>query len=259
MTEETTPLDSAHLAAEADEAQRPAFYDRLLESELHIVLEEESDGTSIKPLVLETSDGAMILAFDRDHRLAAFMGNAAEVAVLSGRKLIGMLEGQSLAIALNLGGHASETILPADAVSWAASLGNKAAEIRESSIREVRRPVLPEPLVAALSAKLPTLEGMGQQVWLVGTRYRDGTNGTLLAVTDVVSGAEAAITQAINEALNLSGLDAATLDIAFFAGDAPIMARIAQHGLGFDLPQPRREVREVAAPGSDPEKPPILR
>ena len=55
---------------------------------------------------------------------------------------------------------------------------------------------------------------------------------------DALSDAQGAIAQAVNEALTFSGLEAAALDVAFFASSDPIAAKLAKTGLRFDLPQP---------------------
>ena len=66
--------------------------------------------------------------------------------------------------------------------------------------------------------------------------------------------------KAVSEALTFSGIEAGALDVSFLRSADPLAAKLVQWGLRFDLPQPE-EVQEVglSAPGSDPEKPPILR
>lgn len=259
MTEET-PLDRAHLAAEADESLRPRFWDRLLDAELFLVLEEEPEGATVRPVILETSDGRVALAFDREGRMADFMEGMTPFAALSGRRLVGLLAGQGVGLALNLGGHGSETILPVEALRWAADQLADLTEVRESALRDIRKPAgLPEALLNAIHEKLPGLEGLAAEAWLVGVSYRDGQQGHLLAVLDALPPAQEAIATAMAEALRLSGLDAGALDIAFFDRGAKVAETIRRHGLGFEIPQPAVEIREVSAPGSDPSKPPILR
>ncbi|WP_209016141.1 hypothetical protein, partial [Roseibium sp. RKSG952] len=70
---------------------------------------------------------------------------------------------------------------------------------------------------------------------------------------------EAALAKAVSEALTFSGIEAGALDVGFFNTDEPTAAALANVGLRFELPQP--EVRQVSRPipGSDPEKPPILK
>jgi hypothetical protein len=49
------------------------------------------------------------------------------------------------------------------------------------------------------------------------------------------------------------------MDVGFFASTEPVAAKLARHGLRFDLPQPEPSAPPPAAPGMDPEKPPVLK
>jgi hypothetical protein len=50
------------------------------------------------------------------------------------------------------------------------------------------------------------------------------------------------------------------MDVAFFAASDPAAAALARHGLRVELPKAEPVDRKIpAAPGSDPDKPPILR
>jgi hypothetical protein len=80
----------------------------------------------------------------------------------------------------------------------------------------------------------------------------------MLAFVDPAPGAEGALAQLVGDALSFSGLEAASLDVAFFRATDPICARLARVGLRFDLPEVVAPP-ERAAPGSDPDKPPRLR
>ena len=100
-----TPLDRAHAAMEADPgeaAMRLAFYDCLAGAEVFLLLQAEAEGDRITPEVFDLETGPVVLAFDREERLAAFLGRPAPYAALSGRRLAGMLAGQGLGLGLNL-------------------------------------------------------------------------------------------------------------------------------------------------------------
>ena len=89
-----TPLDRAHRALEdapQDEAARLHFFERLADGELFLLLAEEAADESLHPEVFQLSDGAYVLAFDREERLGAFLGRPAAYAALSGRALAAML------------------------------------------------------------------------------------------------------------------------------------------------------------------------
>ena len=83
-----TPLDIAHGAMEAapnDDAIRLAFYERLGDGELFLLLEAEAEGEKIKPQTFDSGSGEIVLVFDRQERLTAFTGEATPYAALSGR------------------------------------------------------------------------------------------------------------------------------------------------------------------------------
>lgn len=119
MTE--TPLDRAHARMEAapeDDAARLAFFDRLAEAELHVLLQAEVIGDRpIAPRIFDLASGPVVAAFDREDRLAAFAGGPAPYAALSGRGLAAELSRGGLGLALNLGAP-SEILLPSEALSW---------------------------------------------------------------------------------------------------------------------------------------------
>jgi hypothetical protein len=112
---------------------------------------------------------------------------------------------------------------------------------------------LPERVVEALAVKLASAEGLAGRAYLASVRYEGGRRGHLLAFLGAVPGAEAALAQAVNEALIFSGIEAGGIDVAFLAEGDPAAAAFARAGLGFDIPVPP----EPAAP--DPARPPRLR
>lgn len=260
MTE--TPIDRAHAAMQTDsddDTRRLAFYERLADSELFLMLESEPEGDSISPRIFETEQGTYVLAFDREERLAAFAGGPAPYAALSGRTLAGMLSGQDLGLGLNLGAAPSEMLIPAEAVAWLhATLSERPEEMQETP-EELHPPAgLPERLVAALDIKLATASGLAKLAYLSGVTWKNGRRGHLMALIDPVPGSEPALARAVGEALIFSGLDAGELDVTFLKASDPVSARLARVGLRFDLPEPPKP-EGPAAPGMDPDKPPKLR
>ena len=259
---ETTALDAAHAAMEAapdDDAARLRFYDCLAGSEVFLLLEAEPEGESIAPRVFDLDTGPVVLAFDRDWRLAGFAGGPAPYAALSGRRLAALLAGQGVGLGLNLDAGPSATILPPAALDWLAQTLGRAADEVAARIDRLSPPAgLPEAVLTALDRKLAGAGGLAQAAWLAAVDYDGGGSGHILAFIDAVPGAEPALTEAIAEALTFSGIEAGALDVAFFARSNPVAASLARVGLRFDLPQP--EVRAApAAPGSDPDRPPRLR
>ena len=264
-----TPLDAAHAAMEAapeDAALRLRFYDRLAAAELFLLLEAEAAGDTIRPRMFPLDDGPVVLAFDLEERLTAFVGGQAPYAALSGRALAGMLAGQGIGLGLNLEVAPSAILLDAASVGWLAdTLAHVPDEVEERP-EEVSAPAgLPEALISALDGRLALAEGLARMAYLVGVTYGGGRRSHLLAFVEPVPGAEPSLARAVGEALTFSGVEAGSLDVGFFRPSDPICARLARVGLRFDLPEapeaPEAPVASVpgADPGMDPARPPRLR
>ncbi|MFT6675099.1 MAG: hypothetical protein ACJAVM_001288 [Sulfitobacter sp.] len=256
-----TPLDQAHAAMTAapeDDALRLRFYERIADVELFMLLEAEPDEDQINPVLLNDE---YVLVFDRSARLAGYVGDAAPYVALSGRAIAGMLEGQPLGMAVNIGVAPSEILLPAGAVAWLRdTLAHEAGEV-EARIEQLRPPTgLPESLIAAIDAKLATATGMAAGAFLVAVDYTGGGRGHLLAFVGAIPRAQDALVRAASEALTFSGIDAGAMDVGFFAPRDPTVAKLAKVGLRFDLPQGEGlQHTPRMPPGSDPSKPPILK
>lgn len=236
-----TPLDRALAAMAADpgdDALRLAFHERLADAELFLLLSAEPQGETLDPEVFPADGGHYVLAFDREARLAGFAGGPAPYAALSGRSLAGLLAGQGLGIGLNLG-TPGETLVAAGTVDWLAGVLSARPEAVSERPVEVFAPRgLPGRLVEALSVKLALAEGLAEAAWLAGVRYEGGRRGHLLAVLGARPGAEAAVAQAVSEALVFSGIEAGVLDVVFAAAGDPVATRLARVGLRFDIPGP---------------------
>lgn len=257
-----TRLDAVHAAMEAapDDAQaRLRFYETVAASELFLMLTAEPEGDQLDPDVFELGDQAFVLVFDREDRLAQFAGRAVPYAGLTGRSLAAMLAGQGIGLGVNLDVAPSAILLPPDAVAWLAdTLSGAPAEI-EAKPDAFRAPKgLPEAFLVALDARLATMTGLARMAYLVGVSYDTGAQGHMLGFVGAEPAAQGALARAVSEVLVFSGLEAAALDVAFFAPSDPVAARLASCGLRFDLPAPP-ERAAPSAPGSDPDRPPKLR
>lgn len=260
---ETTALDAAHAAMEAspqDDAARLRFFERLADSELFLMLAEEARDENITPELFDVADGRFVLAFDLEERLARFAGRPVPYVALSGRVLSTMLSGQGIGLGLNLEAAPSSMLIPSEALAWLADTLQHSPEEVQQRLAEFTQPAgLPDILLTALDTKLATAAGLAAAAFLVGTRTQDGGQGHLLGFVAAVEGAQPALARAVSEALTFSGIEAGALDVGFFAPDDPAAAALAKVGLRFDLPQPQAPQMERAAPGSDPERPPILK
>lgn len=261
---EATGLDTAHAAMEAapeDVAARLRFYERLAASELFLLLEEEAAGATVSPRSFAIEGQSYVLVFDREERLARFAGRAAPYVALSGRGVAEMLAAEGLGMALNPDVAPSAMLLPAPAVAWLAGVLAPEPAEAQARLRELRPPHdLPEGLLTALDARLASAAGLASSAYLAGVTYETGGKGHLLGVIDALPGAEAALARAVSDLLQLAGIEAAALDVAFFAADDPISARLARVGLRFDLPPSETSPHAAGAvPGMDPARPPSLK
>lgn len=256
---EATPLDAAYaaMAAEPEDAEaRLEYYGELGAALLFVLLEEGGD---LRPRGFPVDGVDYVLAFDREDRLADFAAGPAAMAEMPGRDLVALLarDGRT-GLAVNLGA-ASGNLLPPEVVAWLAETLTATPQEAEARIREVLAPRgLPERLIGALDRALARAGGLADCAVLVGVSYHDGGRGHLLAVAGARAGAEGPLARVVSEALVFSGVEAGMLDVLFVEAGGDLFTRAARVGLRFDLPV--AELRaEPAAPGSDPDKPPILR
>ncbi|WP_126974799.1 SseB family protein [Frigidibacter oleivorans] len=263
----TTVLDLAHAAMEAapeDDAARLRFYERVADAELFLLLADEAEGDRIAPRLFPLEDGPFVLAFDREERLAEFADGPAPYAALPGRVVVRMLAEQSIGLGLNLGVAPSEILLPPEALVWLAqtlAAEPGAAEALPQTFLAPGR--LPQPLLAALQAKLAMMGGLAAAALLAGVAYADGRQGHMLAFIGAAPAAEPALAKAVAEALTFSGIEAGELDVTFLSADSAAARAMARVALRLDLPQPEQPAEPAApgpkGPGMDPTKPPILR
>lgn len=258
-----TPLDMVHAAMQAapdDTGKRMRFFERLADSELFLLLQGEAVGDRLSPDVFEVEGVKYVLVFDREERLAEFVEGSAHHAALSGRVVAKMLMGQQIGVALNLGVAPSSILLAADALGWLADMLDHAPDevmARPSSFAAPSG--VPEALLTAIDSKLATAAGLATSAYLVSVDYEDGRRGLLLAIIDALPAAHGALAKAVGEAVIFAAQADGGLDVAFFAAGDAVCATLAKVGLRFDLPQREVGTHTPAAPGRDPDSPPILR
>lgn len=253
-----TPFDLAHRALQEnpeDGAARLRLHERLLDAELLLLLAAPPEGDALTPAIYEVADGRFALAFDRDERLAEFVGGAAPFVALPGRALVGLLLGQGVGIGMNLG-SASAALLPPAAVDWMAGMVQPAPDAEAAQVAAVSAPRdLPEALLAALGPKLAAMAGLVEAAHLVEARYGEQT-GPMLVLTGVPEALRDPVVAAVAEAVRFAA-EEFRLDVTFLEPEDPGYAAVARAGLALELPRPERA--RPAAPGSDPSRPPNLR
>ena len=255
-----TPLDKAHALMEADEAQALRFYERLADAELFLMLEEEASDDRARPLIFDTSDGAISLVFDREERLAEFVDTPTPFVAMSGRRIAKMLAGEGIGLGLNLGVAPSSMLMPPATVDWLNEVLGAKSIVTEAIPEQLHPPKgLPETLISALDTKLANMSGVVAAAYLVGVTYTGAQSGHMLAMIDVPVLAQEGVAEAVSEALAFSGIEAGQLDVTFLEANTPYIEGFAKVGLKFDipdlvLPAPLKPL----APGMDPENPPKL-
>lgn len=256
-----TRLDAAHAEMEAapeDAGARLGYYDRLVETELMLLLERPAADDRIAPRVFPLDEGDVVLAFDTEERLAAFAGEAA-YAAMSGRRLLALLGGRGLGLGVNLGVAPSAFLLDPAGVDWLnGALAERPGEIEARPVEVAAPEGVPEAVIRALDAKLPVVAGLAEAGYLALVKYGDGRSGHLLAFRGAARGAAPALAEAVGEALTFSGIEAGTLDVAYLGPDDALLPALERHALRFDVPPPET-ARAPSAPGTDPDRPPRLR
>ena len=259
-----TPLDTAQAAMNAapeDTKKRLAFYERVADSELFLVLKTEPTTEKIQPALFPVEDESYALVFDSESRLVEFTQNPTPFLATAGRQITAMLAGRNIGLGLNLAVAPSSILLPASAVQWLHKTLGSTPETSEATPTAVFPPgQLPETLIAALDTKLTTMEGLARFAYLAEIEYENRPRTHVMAFIDAIPDAEPAIASAISEALTFSGIEAGSLDVIFLSSTNKLSASLAKKGLRFDLPvPPKLETRTIEVPGSNPNKPPILR
>ncbi len=245
MAMELSALDRAMGAGDGEEW---AFWRAFAEAELFLMLAEEARDRDLRPQVYAVSEGSMVLVFDREDRLARFAPVPVPYAALPGRVVAQLAAEKGLAVGLNLGsGAVSETVLPAEALVWLVErLAEASAVGVEDRAEAVAAPQLGAVGLAAVEAAMRGAAGLAGEALLAQVRFAGGRQGTLLAFPGVGPGDQPAVARAVAEALALSGLDAAALDVAFPDPGSALADSLRRVG--------RRYVPQV--PATEPEPPP---
>ncbi len=246
--------------AEDEDTLRLAFWGVIADARLFLLLEREAEPGQIVPKVFDLQDGPVILAFDSEERLASFTGTISAYAELPGRAIAAQLAGQGVGLGLNLGAP-SQTILPHEAMGWLIGLLEQMPdEVRALPEKFLPPDAAPVQLKAALQSRVNALADLCGGILLAAVEYQGGGRGLLLAFLDAKPEVQAALAQTAADAVRFSGLSAASMDVVFLQSDDPRAQAMERAGLRFDPPpEPLSIPGKPAAPGSDPDRPPILR
>ncbi|MEM1360527.1 MAG: SseB family protein [Pseudomonadota bacterium] len=244
-----------------DEVSRLAYYGALADTELWVLLDKEPEDGQITPKLVPTGEGNFVMAFDSEERLADFARAPVPHLALPGRALIGFIAGQGVGLGVNVGVAPSETLLSSDTLAWLApQLAQQPEELSPDRPVDFCPPSdLPEDLRNRLTARLAIGAGIARYAYLAGTVDATGQSGTLLAVVGALPGAETALAKAIAECVQFFSEQDREFKLAFLAENDPMIRHLepVAHKIVFPEPKPV-EHKMPQAPGSDPDKPPIL-
>jgi len=259
-----TPLDIAHdamMTAPDNAAARLQFYHCLADTELFMLLEKEVTGDSITPEVFDLSDNSYVLVFDTQDRMATFTGATKPYAALSGRMIAALLMNNNIGLGVNLDVAPSAILIPPTGLAWLTdTLENAPEQITAKAVKFNKPNGVDGDLLETLKDRILHAGGVALAAFLVSVDYENGTSGTLIGFVDTPDNARDALAKSVTEALIFSGLSEGAIDVAFFASDDPVVVNLARVGHQFDLPKPVAPTRHApTAPGSDPEKPPVLK
>lgn len=259
-----TPLDSAFSKMSSDpesDLLRLQFYERFAEAELFLVLCEDAKEDTAKPLILDMNNEQFALVFDTEDRLAEFAEKPTPYLTLSGRRIARQLAGQNIGIGLNLGDAPSSTMISSETIDWLnENLSNDVSETQARPKIFSAPKNIPENLLTAIDAKLSNMSGVISAAYLAEVTYENNSKGSILAILDAPNYAQTGITEAIAEALQFSGVDAATLDVTFLSSGDSVVRHLDSVAIKFEIPElilPKAPAPKP--PGSDPNKPPKLR
>lgn len=234
-----TPLDQAFAELEdGAEAAYRRYYAAFAAAELFVPMTREG-----VPDAVEVDGAAFALAFDTEARLQDFAQGETERAVLTGRALVAAMVAQGAGIGLNLGVAETAMLLDAETVAWIAEQGQADVVEDAGGIAEIETPQVTAETLRAIDGFLARLTG--EAAYLCGSR-----DGLVL----ILRGEDgAALAAGLAEVLALSGT---TEPVRLAVTEsAAALARAANVGIRFDLPEPQAQ----AAPGGDPTQPPRLR
>lgn len=256
MTE--TALDKAHdamMAAPDDAGMASKYYGLLASVELFVLLEDEP-GDRFEPQMIEMDGARFVLAFDTDARMGAFCEEPTPYIAMSGRALVEALVGARLGIAVNPGMERA-MFVPMAAVDWMQTRTSEDLSQTQAKIDEISTPdVADVDVLKAIDARLAVFAGAGRSAYLVKARYGSET-AHLMIFAGLPEGAKASVAGSLAEVVRFVAPDLA-LDTIFVEEGAGIIAAASRLGLRFDMSARPRERGEVKAPGSDPDKPPLL-
>lgn len=262
--EPETELDHAYAAMTRepeDHAASLAYYHRLADAELCVLLESDAEGEVLKPAVFDLAEGRFVLAFDSDERLAGFSDKALPFVALPGRVIVAELAGQGIGVGINLGVSESAFLMPSGAVDWLAE-ALSAAPREGMALPVTFAPAESAEIAGRLEEKLKGLGQLAHAAWLASAHHADGRTAFAIIFENARPETEAALAKAAGEVIQFSGRDPSGVDVLFLTGDQIGRSGLGQVGARIPISLPTAagtRPGDPVAPGSDPDRPPKLR
>ncbi|MFD1797632.1 SseB family protein [Paracoccus aurantiacus] len=255
-----TPLDALCETPfhELPDTARARVLNRLADTELFVALESDPVGDRAKLRLFDLPDGKLAIAADLEERLAGFFDAPTGHIAMPGRVLAAMLAAEDVTLMVNPGAG-SEMLLGPGTLGWLAdALSARPAEEQAGHAR-----LFPpsQEMVARLAepvaTRLQDMSGLLTGAALVAAEWSDGSKGHLLVIEGADDDRRPVIAKAMAELFAFLPPLPQTCDVTF---DLPLPA-----GALVLRPEPPAadntpdSTGGPKAPGSDPDKPPILR
>ncbi len=261
-----TPLDQAHavMAERPDDlSARLRFFGKLAETELIVLVKGETGTDALTPQQFDLEDGPVVLAFDTEDRLTDFTGAPSAYAAMPGRVVAVQLAGQGVGLGVNLGVAPSSILLPPDALDWLAETVSSAADQVMSRRPHTFLPPTdcPITIIAALGDVLRRVGGMADHALFALADTGQGAGQPILAVIGADDARHDALARMISETVAFAGQPDWMPDVVFLKEGDPALPALAEVAHRFEMPAPHEGsvAAQPAAPGTDPNRPPILR
>ncbi|MBA4490123.1 SseB family protein [Paracoccus sp. S1E-3] len=253
-----TPLDALCAVPFHDlpDAARARVLNRLADTEIFVALARDPEGERVELRLFDLPTGRLAVAADAEDRLAAFFAEPVAHVALPGRALAAMLAREGIAVMVNPGA-ASEMLLDAATLGWLAqALQSAPAEDQAAPARlTAPAPEMVAALAEPLAARLSAMAGLVAGAALVAADWPNGAQGHLIVLSGVAEDHRPLVAKALAELIAFLPPLPQPCDVAF---DLPIPERALRLQLEPVAPEPARK-SAPRAPGSDPDRPPILR
>lgn len=253
-----TPLDSLCVAPfhELPDAARARVLNRLADTELFVALDGDPVEDRVKLRMFDVDGNRLAVAADDEDRLAGFFGAPTGHLAMPGRALAAMLAAEGVTLMVNPAAP-SEMLLDAGILGWlATALSQAPAEEQAAPARlSAPSPAMVAALAEPLAARLADMEGLTEAAALVAAEWADGSRGHLVVLSGADEAARPLLAKALAELLAFLPPLAEGCDVAF---DLPLPAGALVLRLEAVAAEPGPP-SHPRAPGSDPDKPPILR